>query len=147
MRITKIKYDQDTVSLEMDTPGTDDKMTLKSKLDPAETFTKALAALKKYYIKFQEYEKLDPKKISAVGIKLFFAGAENKMSVAIIGVRELINSTARQVQDSPTKAVEATQDAAEELVGDDCEKAIRKLILEAEKYAKGNRLQKDMFKE
>lgn len=145
MKITKLKRVAEVVTIEYK-EGADENIVYTSKQEPGPAFLKAMEALKPYLIKYCEVDKLDKKLIKVTGVNLSFKGESDVMHVIFTGVKMHKNSGGCLTLNTPLKAAEATDDIAQDILEDDCLKAIKNLLAEGKKFAKGSRLQKDMFK-
>jgi len=150
MIIKKVKYLGELVHLEWKHEvkgGSGSSFTLDSGDDPKPEFKKALSALKPHLIELCEVEPLDKKLIKVSGISLSYKGDNDIMSVVITGQKSHKNSGGCLNLNSPVKAAEIAGEATaeENLLSEKCVKAVQMLIIEAEKYIKGERLQAELF--
>jgi len=149
MRITKVKILSEVVQIAWQTPYKDggfNQASLESKNDPAEAFAKAVNDLKPFLISICEIEALDKKLIKATGITIKYKGENDIRNVIITGIKTYKNSNGCMTFNTSPKAdrSEGEPTAEENLLPEKCVAVIDRVIDEAKKFIKGERLQIDM---
>lgn len=142
MRILRVRYhkDQAEVVWHRERPdGKVDEVSVKSYDQPEKAFTKAITALKPHVLEMLSFDNVYGKTLAITTINFSY---KNEVMGAVISCQKAFDDGSKLCFNTPYKPEESKGGAPE--LGEAFVKALEKLQLEAENYARGRKSQLEL---